>query len=155
MEEKMKSLTKPGKKPTRASASGTFENIADAWEKFQAVARVTAVRNAKEYDAAVEMIDHLADIVGNDEGHPLADLMEIVGTLIEQYEDREVIIPKASASETLAYLMDEHSLTQADLQKEVGSQGVVSEVLSGKRKINVRQAKALASRFGVSPTVFL
>ena len=151
----MKSLTKSGKKPNRAVAAGAFENIADAWEKFQSVARVTAVRNAKEYDAAVEMIDHLADIVGNDESHPLADLMEIVGTLIEQYEDREVVIPKASASETLAYLMNEHALTQADLRNEVGSQGVVSEVLSGKRKINVRQAKALAARFGVSPTVFL
>ena len=81
--------------------------------------------------------------------------MEIIGTLIEQYEDQEVVVPKASASKTLAYLMDEHALTQADLRNEVGSQGVVSEVLSGKRKINVRQAKALATRFGVSPTVFL
>jgi HTH-type transcriptional regulator / antitoxin HigA len=155
MEKEMKSLTKSGKNPTRASASGTFENIADAWEKFQSVARVTAVRNTKEYNAAIEMINHLVDIVGNDESHPLAELLDIVGTLVERYEDQEVIIRKASPCETLAYLIDEHALTQADLRNEVGSQGVVSEVLSGKRKINVRQAKALATRFGVSPTVFL
>jgi HTH-type transcriptional regulator/antitoxin HigA len=50
--------------------------------------------------------------------------------------------------------MDEHALTQSDLP-EVGSQGVVSEILSGKRSMNVRQAKALAARFNVSPAVFI
>jgi len=38
---------------------------------------------------------------------------------------------------------------------EVGSQGVVSEVLSGKRELNVRQIRALAKRFHVSPAVFM
>lgn len=155
MEKEMKSLAKSIKKQPRVSAIGNFEDIANAWEKFQSVARVTAVRNTKEYKAAIEMVNNLVDIVGNDENHPLAELLDIVATLVERYEDKEVIIPKASANEALAYLMEEHALTQADLRSEVGSQGVVSEVLSGKRKINVRQAKALASRFGVSPTVFL
>jgi HTH-type transcriptional regulator/antitoxin HigA len=45
-------------------------------------------------------------------------------------------------------------LTQAELP-EVGSQGVVSEVLSGKRELNVRQIRALAQRFRVSPAVFI
>jgi HTH-type transcriptional regulator/antitoxin HigA len=38
---------------------------------------------------------------------------------------------------------------------EIGSQGVVSEFLSGKRELNLRQVKALAQRFKVSPNVFL
>jgi HTH-type transcriptional regulator/antitoxin HigA len=50
--------------------------------------------------------------------------------------------------------MDEHNLRQSDLP-EVGSQGVVSEILSGKRELNVRQIRALAARFGVSPAVFV
>jgi HTH-type transcriptional regulator / antitoxin HigA len=37
---------------------------------------------------------------------------------------------------------------------EVGSQGVVSEVLKGKRELNIRQVRALAQRFHVSPAVF-
>jgi HTH-type transcriptional regulator/antitoxin HigA len=49
--------------------------------------------------------------------------------------------------------MAEHDLTQTDLP-EVGSQGVVSEVLHGKRELNVRQIRALAERFHVSPSVF-
>jgi HTH-type transcriptional regulator / antitoxin HigA len=50
--------------------------------------------------------------------------------------------------------MEEHSLSQSDLP-EIGSQGVVSEILNGKRKLNVRQIQALAKRFKVSPATFL
>jgi HTH-type transcriptional regulator/antitoxin HigA len=48
----------------------------------------------------------------------------------------------------LASLMDEHGLRQSDLP-EIGSQGVVSEVLAGKRQLNLRQVRALAARFSV------
>lgn len=50
--------------------------------------------------------------------------------------------------------MDEHGLNQSDLP-EVGSQGVVSEILRGRRQLNVRQVRALSERFGVSPAVFI
>ena len=44
----------------------------------------------KEYQNLVELLDTLIDIVGQDESHPLASLMEIVGVLIEKYEDEYV-----------------------------------------------------------------
>ena len=50
--------------------------------------------------------------------------------------------------------MDEHGLTQSDFP-EIGSQGVVSDVLRGKREFDVRQIRALATRFHVSPAVFI
>jgi len=50
--------------------------------------------------------------------------------------------------------MEQHELTQTDLA-EVASQGVMSEILNGKRELNVRQIKALAERFNVPPAVFL
>ncbi|MCD8517956.1 MAG: helix-turn-helix domain-containing protein [Burkholderiaceae bacterium] len=50
--------------------------------------------------------------------------------------------------------MQQHGLKQKDLP-EVGSQGVVSEILSGRRELNVRQVRALAKRFGVSAKTFL
>ena len=36
------------------------------------------------------VLDELIDIVGEDENHPLASLMDVVGTLIEKYEDEHV-----------------------------------------------------------------
>jgi len=50
--------------------------------------------------------------------------------------------------------MQEHQLTQADLL-ETASQGIVSEVLSGKRELNIRMIRRLSDRFQVNPKVFI
>ncbi len=44
----------------------------------------------EEYQRLVEMLDFLIDEVGEDESHPLASLMEIIGVLIENYETEHV-----------------------------------------------------------------
>jgi HTH-type transcriptional regulator/antitoxin HigA len=44
----------------------------------------------QEYQAMVALLDDLIDQVGEDEEHPLASLMEVVGVLIEKYEDERV-----------------------------------------------------------------
>ena len=44
----------------------------------------------KEYKNLVALLDHLIDEVGENELHPLASLMEVVGVLIEKYEDENV-----------------------------------------------------------------
>lgn len=44
----------------------------------------------EEYEEAVYTLDNLIDTVGEDENHPLASLMEILGVLIEKYEDEHV-----------------------------------------------------------------
>ena len=49
--------------------------------------------------------------------------------------------------------MEEHGLAQSHLP-EVGAQSVVSAVLAGKRKLHLRQVKALAQRFSVPMEVF-
>jgi HTH-type transcriptional regulator/antitoxin HigA len=103
-----------------------------------------------------ELMDQLLDVVGDDEDHPLADLLDVIGMLVAQYEDENTPgLESAKPPEVLKFLMEQHGLKQSDLRKEIGTQGVVSEILSGSRKINARQAKALAKRFGVSPVVFL
>lgn len=50
--------------------------------------------------------------------------------------------------------MQEHGLKQADLA-EVASQGVLSEILNGKRSLNLRQVKLLAKRFQITPESFI
>ena len=99
-------------------------------------------------------LNDLLDEVGTDENHPLYGLLDTLGTLIEAYEAEYEPLPPVSGADMLQYLMEEHGLRQADLS-EIGSQGVVSEILSGKRELNVRQIRALAERFEVSPAVFV
>ena len=121
---------------------------------WKAIHPVLAIRTEEEYDLAVERINQLVDEVGMNEAHPLYELLDTLGTLIHAYEERYEPLPESSGVEALQYLMEEHGLTQSDLP-EVGSQGVVSEILRGKRELNVRQMRALAHRFGVAPAVFL
>jgi HTH-type transcriptional regulator/antitoxin HigA len=74
--------------------------------------------------------------------------------LIAEYEKEHFPFESTTGIETLKYLMEEKGIKQSDL-KEIGSQGVVSEILNGKRALNVRQITQLAERFNVSPTVFI
>ncbi len=129
-----------------------LENISKVWPTIKAVFSVP--HSEKEYQMLVKTLDSLVDEVGNDENHKLAPVMETIGNLIENYEDKKHNIKKASPVETLKYLMLEHGLKQSDL-KEIGSQGVVSEVLAGKRTLNLEQIKKISNRFHVSPLVFI
>lgn len=114
------------------------------------------IRTERDYARMQKFMEDLLAEVGEDESHPLADLLDVVGLLIAEYdEERASDIPLSNPKEVLRFLMDQHGLKQSDLRKEIGSQGVVSEILAGTRNINVRQAKALAKRFGISAAAFL
>jgi len=63
-------------------------------------------------------------------------------------------LPATTGVQALKFLMEQHGLKQGDLH-EIGSQGVVSEILAGKRDLNIRQIRALSERFGVSPATFV
>jgi HTH-type transcriptional regulator/antitoxin HigA len=116
---------------------------------------IDVIRNEREYKRIVALLDEVIDEAGSDESHPLAGLADLLGELIARYEEDRVQVPQAEPRVVLDFLMKRSGLRQSDLGDEIGSQGVVSEILGGKRAINARQAKALARRFGVSPAAFL
>jgi HTH-type transcriptional regulator/antitoxin HigA len=126
----------------------------DVQSHWATIAPLLMIHNESEYDAAVKRLNELLDEIGTNEKHPLYSLLDTLGTLIHSYEEENYSMPEATGVDVLRFLMDEHGLTQSDLP-EVGSQGVVSEVLNGKRELNVRQIRALADKFRVSPAVFV
>jgi HTH-type transcriptional regulator / antitoxin HigA len=129
-----------------------LQKIVKVWPEIQPIFSVP--HNEKDYDKLRNLLDNLIDEVGNNEKHPLASLMETIGSLIENYESQNVHEKEGDSANALSYLMKEHGLKQSDIS-EIGSQGVVSEILSGKRQLNVRQIKLLSKRFNVSPAVFV
>ncbi len=112
-----------------------------------------SIKTEQDYKRAVALLDRLLDEVGDDEHHPLFGFLDVLGTVVESYESDHVTINGAAGNGVLQFLMEEHGLTQSDLP-EVGSQGVVSEILHGGRELNTRQIKALSKRFAVSPAAF-
>ena len=126
--------------------------MSDAWAQIGEVLSVP--HTEAEYLRISALLDLVVDEVGEHDSHPLASLMETLGTLVDAYEREQVRELPGSPVAVLRFLMDEHELNQSDLP-EVGSQGVVSEVLRGRRQLNVRRVRALSERFGVSPAVFI
>ena len=122
-------------------------------QAWKVISPQLAIKNEQDYKRAVAMLDQLLDEVGENQRHPLFGFLEVLGTLIESYEAGHIPIKDAPPVEVLQLLMEQHGLSQSDLP-EIGSQGVVSEILHGARQLNTRQIKALSERFGVSPAVF-
>ncbi|WP_439863418.1 helix-turn-helix domain-containing protein [Pseudomonas antarctica] len=111
-------------------------------------------KNEADYDVLVTALDELLDLIGEDESNPLMSLVDILSDWIEAYDHEHRPMPVASGAEVLRAMMREHGLNQSDLPG-VGTQSVVSEILSGKRKLNLRQIRWLAERFGVSVETFI
>jgi HTH-type transcriptional regulator/antitoxin HigA len=76
-------------------------------------------------------------------------------TLIEAYEAENYPMEQSPPHEILQHIMESSGTRQADLVGVIGSSGVVSEVVNGKRSISKAQAKALGDYFKVSPTLFI
>lgn len=111
-------------------------------------------KNEADYDALVIALDELLDLIGEDESNPLMSLVDILSDWIEAYDHEHRPMPLASGVDVLRAMMREQGLNQSDLPG-VGTQSVVSEILSGKRQLNVRQIRWLAERFGVSVETFI
>jgi HTH-type transcriptional regulator/antitoxin HigA len=82
-------------------------------------------------------------------------LLDLLSTLAENWEVAQHPIPEAPGYRTLKHYMQVRGLRQIDLQPFLGSPGVTSEIVNGKRSITKEQAKRLGALFGVSPAVFI
>ena len=131
----------------------TIEQIdLKSWNAIEGL--VNPIKTKKRYKEMLELVENILERVGQSKSHPMLPILETLSLLIEDYEDRTLKIPKSSPVTTLEYLMQEHGLNQSELP-EIGSQSIVSDVLKGKRKLNLRQVKALSKKFGLTVDTFV
>lgn len=128
--------------------------ILRAWMPFKQLIGVTSVRTEEDYAQTRATMDALLDVVGDDEDHPLADVLDYLADRVKAYEDENFQIPEAAPDEMLRFLMEQHGLKQEDLS-DCAPQSRISNILSGKRSISKEIAKKLARRFRVRADVFL
>ena len=110
--------------------------------------------SAHAYAQARATIDALLDEIGDNENHPLADVLDYLADQVKAYEHENFQIPEAEPSEVLRFLMEQHGLKQEDLG-DCAPQGRISDILNSKRSISKEIAKRLAHRFHVRADVFL
>jgi HTH-type transcriptional regulator/antitoxin HigA len=132
-----------------------LRKIARHYQALSTAIPLHPIRTSAEYARGVAALNGLLDAGAGDESHPLADLAATLGELIGDYDEKHHPLPKnLSGADMLRFLMEQQNLNQADLP-ELGSQGVVSELLAGKREFNLRQIKVLTKRFGLSANAFI
>ena len=68
--------------------STEIQTAQDLWPRLASVVFVPHAEG--EEQQLVTLLDDLIDVVGENENHPLASLMEVIGVLIEKYEDEHV-----------------------------------------------------------------
>lgn len=82
-------------------------------------------------------------------------LLELLGKLIADFEEKYYRPKEASPQEVLVELMQARELKQSDLVEVFGSKSRVSEAINGKREMSRSQIKALAEFFRVTPDLFI
>ena len=112
------------------------------------------IRSDAELDAASEVVD---DLTNRDDLSPAeSDYLDVLGDLVEKYEDEHVEMPHVSDAAMLRSLMDEMNVKQVDVVRGTGiSKTVLSLVLNGKRDLTREHIGILSKYFGVNPSSFL
>ena len=113
--------------------------------------------NDEEYNALETVLNQLIDEVRDDEEHPLAIAMQIIGENLEQYDDVHypAIGHNISDVDMVKYLMKSHNLNQTDLADIFGGQANVSKYLNEERPLSKNQMIGLKKRFGISADFFV
>lgn len=129
-----------------------LENAMQHWNMVAPA--INAPSNKEDYLQLMENLHQAIEIVENRPQSPLNGLIAAMASAAKDWEENHMDAFQGDGLAALKYLIKLHSVRQTEL-KEIGSQGVVSEVLNGKRALTLRHVRGLAKRFNVSPNVFI
>ena len=125
------------------------ENYAQLLAKYQPKVITSDEENEQSISIAEELA-HKANRTSEESA-----LYQLLITLIEKYENDTYPMGETTPLSMLLHLMEARGLKQADLIDVIGSSGVVSEVINGKREISKAQAKALGEFFNIDAGLFI
>lgn len=111
------------------------------------------IESEEEYQQALTIVEQLT--FKKNRTVEETKIYQLLVTLIEAYETENYTIEDSKPHEILQHLMEVSGTRQADLVGIIGSSGVVSEVVNGKRAISKAQAKALGKYFDLSSNLFI
>ena len=113
-----------------------------------------AITTEEEYEKALNVVSALVD-KGDATTPAESDYLALLGTLVEDYERRhspeveEAVARPVSPAEAIRWAMDRHGLRQKDLAPLIGSESLVSSVLSGRRQLSKAMIARLHDALGI------
>ncbi|MCA6371363.1 MAG: helix-turn-helix domain-containing protein [Cytophagales bacterium] len=110
------------------------------------------IKTKKDYQQALDRLELIFDSKkGTNEG----DELEILGILIDQYENEHFTIDLPDPIEAIKFRMEQLGYTQTDLAKVVGLKSRASEILSGKRKLSLDMIRQLHDKLNIPTDVLI
>ncbi len=115
---------------------------------------VRTLRDEAEYEAALKAVRPYFDDEP-DPGTPAAANFDALILLIEDYERRHYPIPRATPVEVLKFVMETNHYSRADLIEVIGSRARVSDLLNGRRDINLDQIRRISRAWHIPPAALI
>jgi HTH-type transcriptional regulator / antitoxin HigA len=138
---------------TQDATEAAYGARIDEYLSLVAAFPLAHIRDDAHLDLAMAVIDRLLDkgsLAGAEQMY-----LDALTDLVETYEDAHVPMPARTGLDALRFLMASNDLEQVDLAPVLGRKSLVSEVLGGKRELELIHIKKLAEYFKVSPGVFI
>ena len=147
----------PEKGPSMAAKAQNRARGAPKTDRyFELVKRfpLRPLRSEAELDAAIAVIDRLTDCDRLDPGEE--DYLDVLGDLVKKYETENHPMPAVSDADMLRHLIESRDTTQKQVAEATGiAVSTISEILSGKRRLNRKHIEVFSGHFKVSPAVFM
>jgi HTH-type transcriptional regulator / antitoxin HigA len=114
--------------------------------------KIKPIKAEKDYDEALRRVEYL---MNHSDQKDLLNELEVISILIEQYENQKYPVALPNPVDAIKFYMAQNDLTQADLIPYIGSRSRVSEVLSGKRELNLKMIRSLHKNLGIPVNVLI
>lgn len=113
---------------------------------------IRPIRTQTDYQEALRQIELRFDAVENT---PEYDQLDILSTLVEDYEKKHFPIELPDPIEAIQYYMDSRGLSRRDLESCLGSRARVSEILSRKRSLTLEMIRKLNQELGIPAEILI
>lgn len=113
---------------------------------------VRPIRTEEDYRAALGQVEALFDAQA---GSPDADRLEVLATLVHDYEERTMPMRSPDPIEAILYFMESRGINRRELEACIGSRGRLSEVLNRKRPLTISMIRRLHDRLGISADLLI
>nr|MBD3621180.1 helix-turn-helix domain-containing protein [Sunxiuqinia sp.] len=110
------------------------------------------IKTETDYRAALKRLEEIFD---SKPGSPGGDELEILGLMVDDYENKHYPIEAPDPIEAIKIRMEELHLKQVDLIPEIGGKSRVSEILNRKRRLTVDMIRKLAKRLNLSANLLI
>jgi HTH-type transcriptional regulator / antitoxin HigA len=113
---------------------------------------IRPIKTEEDYQIALNRLEEIFDA---QVGTPESDEADILGLIIDEYENKHYPIEAPDPIEAIKIRMEEMHLKQIDLVNEFGGKNRVSEILNKRRKLTVEMIRKLTTRLNLSASLLI